>query len=51
MIPFMDLDAQYRSIKSEIDEAIFKVIHSYAFINGPEVKIFEDNFAKLMKTN
>jgi dTDP-4-amino-4,6-dideoxygalactose transaminase len=45
----MDLDAQYRSIQSEIDEAISKVIHSYKFINGPDVKNFEDNFANLMQ--
>lgn len=47
MIPFMDLDIQYRNIQKEIDEAIFKVIHSYKFINGPEVGIFEKNFAEL----
>ena len=42
----MDLDAQYRSIQEEIDQTIFRVIHSYQFINGPEVKLFEQNFAK-----
>ncbi len=46
MIPFMDLETQYRKIQSEIDAAIFNVIHGYKFINGPEVGIFEKNFAK-----
>jgi len=45
MIPFMDLDAQYRAVQEEIDEALFKVIHSYKFINGPDVEAFERNFA------
>jgi len=42
----MDLETQYRKIQSEIDTAIFNVIHGYKFINGPEVAIFEQNFAR-----
>ncbi|MFA5728846.1 MAG: DegT/DnrJ/EryC1/StrS family aminotransferase [Candidatus Neomarinimicrobiota bacterium] len=45
MIPFMDLETQYQAIQPEIDAAIFNVIHSYKFINGPEVAKFEENFA------
>jgi dTDP-4-amino-4,6-dideoxygalactose transaminase len=47
MIPFMDLNAQYQSIRNEIDEAIFRVIHNYKFINGPDIKIFEEKFAEI----
>jgi dTDP-4-amino-4,6-dideoxygalactose transaminase len=47
-VPFVDLKAQYRSIKSEIDAAIQKVIEDTAFIGGPEVKKFETNFATLL---
>jgi len=43
---FVDLNAQYRTIKSEIDHAIQEVIHQSAFSAGPFVKSFEQNFAK-----
>lgn len=38
----VDLKTQYEKIRSEIDEAIFSVINSTAFIKGPEVKMFEE---------
>jgi len=45
-IPFVDLKAQYESIKPEIDAAIASVIADTAFIGGPFVKAFEDAFAE-----
>ena len=45
-IPFVDLKTQYLSIKTEIDEAIQRVIDNTAFIMGDEVKQFEANFAR-----
>jgi dTDP-4-amino-4,6-dideoxygalactose transaminase len=45
-IPFVDLKAQYDSIKAEIDAAIASVINETAFIGGPRVKAFEDAFAR-----
>lgn len=45
-IPFVDLKAQYYSIKNEIDQAIQAVIQDSAFIKGKYVKSFEVNFAK-----
>lgn len=45
-IPFVDLKAQYGSIKSEIDSAITSVISQTAFIGGTFVADFEKNFAK-----
>jgi dTDP-4-amino-4,6-dideoxygalactose transaminase len=45
-IPFVDLHAQYLSIKSEIDAAISEVIAQSAFIRGPHVEAFERNWAK-----
>ena len=36
-IPFVDLKAQYDSIKPEIDAAIASVIAETAFIGGPHV--------------
>jgi dTDP-4-amino-4,6-dideoxygalactose transaminase len=45
-IPFVDLKAQYDSIKPEIDAAIAAVISQTAFIGGPFVKEFEEAFAR-----
>jgi len=47
-IPFVDLHAQYLSIKSEVDEAISDVILRSAFVRGPYVESFEANFAEVM---
>lgn len=44
-IPFVDLHAQYLSIKQEIDAAIAEVIRETAFIRGPHVDKFEKEFA------
>jgi dTDP-4-amino-4,6-dideoxygalactose transaminase len=44
-IPFVDLHAQYLSIKSEIDAAIAEVIAQSAFIRGPQVDRFEQRWA------
>lgn len=44
-VPFLDLQTQYHSIKTEVDTAIHEVIDSCAFILGPAVKEFEKNFA------
>lgn len=46
MIPLVDLKAQYRSIKSEIDAEIQKVLENASFILGPAVKAFEEAFAE-----
>jgi len=45
-IKFLDLTAQYKSIKKEIDEAIKKVLESGQFIGGKEVENFEKEIAK-----
>ena len=44
-VPFADLQLQYQSIKSEIDDAISGVIRDNAFIRGPFVDAFEREFA------
>ena len=46
-IAFVDLKAQYQSIKKDIDNAIEKVITDTAFIGGKYVKTFEQEFASL----
>ena len=45
-IPFVDLHAQYVSIKDEIDAAIDQVIAQSAFLRGPQVLDFEGNFSR-----
>jgi len=47
-IPFVDLHAQYLSIKDEIDEAIAKVIAESAYIRGRQVEAFEQAWAKTL---
>jgi len=44
-IPFVDLKAQYLSIKAEMDAAIARVIDRTAFVGGPFVEEFEQAFA------
>ncbi len=44
-IPFVDLKAQYESIKKEIDQAISNVILDSAFVGGKYLKNFEQNFS------
>ncbi|MBA7533286.1 dTDP-3-amino-3,4,6-trideoxy-alpha-D-glucose transaminase [subsurface metagenome] len=46
MIPFVDLKAQYDSIKNEIDEAIQNILNNTSFIMGEELKKFEVEFAR-----
>ena len=46
MIPFADLQSQYRSIKGEIDAAVGRVLDSAQFILGEEVAAFERDFAQ-----
>lgn len=45
-IPLVDLKANYKSIKAEVTEAMMDVIENTAFVLGPQVKKFEDNYAK-----
>lgn len=44
----VDLKSQYEKIKNEIDSAILNVIASTAFINGPEVKNFQQDLEKYL---
>jgi len=41
MIPFLDLKAQYQSIKGEIIPVFESVLESAQFVLGPEVAAFE----------
>ena len=50
MIPFVDLKAQYRSLKPEIDRAIQQVLDESQYILGPAVSAFERDFAAFCQT-
>lgn len=49
-VPFVDLKAQYRSIKLEVDAAVLRVLDSGQFVLGPEVSAFEKAFAAYCRT-
>jgi len=46
-IQFVDLKAQYLTLKKEIDAAIFDVIENSSFIGGKHVQDFQTNFEKI----
>jgi dTDP-4-amino-4,6-dideoxygalactose transaminase len=50
MVPFVDLKAQYLSIKPEIDAAVLGVLSSTQFVLGKEVAAFEEIFASYTQT-
>lgn len=47
-VPFVDLHAQYLTIKGEIDAAIADVIAKSAYIRGPHVEAFEEAWARTL---
>ena len=44
-VPFLDLKAQYHSIKPEIDAAVARILETSQFVLGEEVAGFEREFA------
>ncbi|HAS47581.1 MAG TPA: erythromycin biosynthesis sensory transduction protein eryC1 [Microscillaceae bacterium] len=50
-VPFVDLKAQYLSIKEEIDSAIAQVLQNTSFIGGETVRQFEKAFAEYIGIN
>lgn len=47
-IPFVDLHAQYLSLKDDIDAAIARTIANSSFVRGPDVEAFEAEYSELM---
>ena len=41
-IQMVDLSGQYKKIQNEVDQAVLDVVRSTAYINGPEVKSFQE---------
>jgi dTDP-4-amino-4,6-dideoxygalactose transaminase len=50
-VKFLELYAQYTSIREEIDAAIASVIYESAFIGGKFTTEFEDSFASYLKAD
>jgi dTDP-4-amino-4,6-dideoxygalactose transaminase len=46
-IPFVDLTAQYQSIKEEVLSTVQEVIESHKYIQGPYCQEFAENFCKV----
>ncbi len=44
-VPLLDLTAQYRSIRNEVDAAVLAVLESQRFVLGPEVEALEAELA------
>lgn len=44
----VDLQSQYYKIKADVDNAVLNVIDSAAFINGPEVKSFQNELQEYL---
>lgn len=49
-VPLLDLRAQYQSLKSELDEAVERVVTAQGFIMGPEVDALEAEMAAYLET-
>ena len=49
-VPFLNLKAQYHSIKDEINDAIQQVLDRTAFAGGPFVQQFEEEYAQFCQT-
>ncbi len=45
LVPFVDLKAQFRSLREEVVPRVTRVMEEGSFILGPDVARFEENFA------
>ena len=50
-VPFVDLKAQYLSIKSEVDATVGEVFEKSVFVGGGLVSSFEKSFAECYNVN
>jgi len=47
-VPQLDLDAQYQTIKDELEAAILDVVRRHSYILGPAVEKFENEIARYL---
>jgi dTDP-4-amino-4,6-dideoxygalactose transaminase len=50
-VPFLNLGAAYRELKTEIDVSVSRVMESGCYILGPEVEAFEMEWATYCEAN
>lgn len=50
-IPVVDLKAQYATIRDEVDAAIARVVERQLFLNGPETRALEAEFAEFSQVD
>ena len=48
-LQMVDLNSQYEKIKDQVDAAVLGVIGSSTFINGPEVKKFQEDLENYLQ--
>jgi len=48
LVPFVDLKAQFQSLRAEIVPRVMAVMEDASFILGPDVARFEENFARYL---
>lgn len=48
-VPLLDLKAQYKTIKNEIDAALIRIAESQSLILGPEVELLEKNLNEYLQ--
>ena len=48
-VPLLDLKAQYKAIKNEIDAALIRTAESQGMILGPEVELLEKNLCEYLQ--
>jgi dTDP-4-amino-4,6-dideoxygalactose transaminase len=46
--PFLDLTAQYATIRNDVQQAVLRVLDSQKFILGEEVELFENEFSEFI---
>lgn len=45
-VPFLDLQASYGELQDDIEEEVLRSLRSGKYIGGPDVELFESDFAK-----
>lgn len=48
MVPLLDLKREYQELKSEIDQAVGRVLSSGGYVGGPEVEALEGELAQYL---
>lgn len=48
-VPLLDLKAQYKTIKNDVDAALIRMAESQNLILGPEVELLEQNLCKYLE--